>query len=180
MWALFPRGNSWPRNGTQGGKGAEVTPKCSKVLILGTSSTQDVLRVTRAIFLPQQPHPLPTPSPSSGKGKRSVPKVRHVERLKQRRSSGDACSVPMATENDPNSRWEGCSWLARGRIQAWVRALALGSSSLWALERQKLRGESRVDQSPGIAIEEAPSTQTSLLLLFFSGPVGFFSGPVLL
>lgn len=114
MWALLPRGNSWPRNGTQRGKGAEVTPKCSKVLILGTSSTQDALRVTRAIFSPQQPHSLPPPPPSSENGKRTVPKVRSVECLKEQRSSGDACSVPMVTENDPNSRSEGCSWLAAG------------------------------------------------------------------
>lgn len=91
-----------------------MTPKCSKVLILGTSSTQDALRVTRAIFSPQQPHSLPPPPSSSGNGKRTVPKVRSVECLKRQRSSGDACYVPMVTENNPNSRSEGCSWLTAG------------------------------------------------------------------
>lgn len=60
--------------------------------------------------------------------------------------------------------------LAHGRIQAWVRALALGSSSLWALERQRLRGESRVAQSPGIATKRH-QVPRSLCCSFSSGPL---------
>lgn len=110
----------------------------------------------------------------------SLPHLGMASGVSRRSEEGPKCRTPETAEkqwrcvfrphgnreNDPNSRSEGCSWLTCGRIQAWVRALALGSSSLWALERQKLRGDSRVHQNPGIATEEAPSTQTSLLLFF--------------
>jgi hypothetical protein len=99
--------------------------------------------------LPSLPLPLPSP-PLAGNWKL---RVQGIECPKQQRSGRDACSVPMVTESDLNSRLEGCSWLA-ARIQDWVRALKARPGLLQPLgpgKEEAMERESPGWQSPRIA-----------------------------